>query len=193
MKSNIHINSKKIRNLVRTNLYYVVIALLGFSSCKSPEARMPETVQSGSFLKESAERNRKLNETERELIQKIIDNNSDKNYIASESGFWYFYNDKIENDTIQPAFGDLVDFSYNVSDINGEEIYANTSRTYIIDKQELFTGLREGLKLMKPEERITFIFPSQKAFGYYGDDNKIGTNVPLICEVTLNTITQEND
>ena len=61
------------------------------------------------------------------------------------------------------------------------------------DKQELFTGLREGLKLMKPDESVTFIFPSQKAYGYYGDDNKIGTNIPLICEVTLNTITQEND
>ena len=62
-----------------------------------------------------------------------------------------------------------------------------------MDKQELFTGLREGLKLMKPEESITFIFPSQTAYGYYGDDNKIGTNIPLICEVTLNTIIKNND
>jgi FKBP-type peptidyl-prolyl cis-trans isomerase len=62
-----------------------------------------------------------------------------------------------------------------------------------MDKQELFTGLREGLKLMKPGDDITFIFPSQKAYGYYGDDNKIGTNVPLICKVKLNTITQEHD
>jgi FKBP-type peptidyl-prolyl cis-trans isomerase len=62
-----------------------------------------------------------------------------------------------------------------------------------MDKEELFTGLREGLKLMKPSEQVTFIFPSQKAFGYYGDDNKIGTNVPLICEVTLNTIIKNND
>ena len=62
-----------------------------------------------------------------------------------------------------------------------------------MDKEELFTGLREGLKLMKPTESVTFIFPSQKAFGYYSDDNKIGTNITLICEVTLNTITQNND
>ena len=46
--------------------------------------------------------------------------------------------------------------------------------------------------LVSSEKEIN-IFPSQKAFGYYGDDNKIGTNVPLICEVTLNTITQKND
>lgn len=154
---------------------------------------MPESVQSGSFLKESAERNKKLNEKENQLIQKIIKNNPDKNYIASESGFWYYYNTKVESDTIQPQFGDIVDFDYNISNIKGEEIYGMENRTYVMDKQELFTGLREGLKLMKPEESITFIFPSQKAFGYYGDENKIGTNIPLICEVTLNTIKQEND
>lgn len=161
--------------------------------CKSPEARMPESVQSGSFLKESAERNKKLNEKEKNLIQSIIKNNPDKNYIASESGFWYYYNTKVESDTIQPEFGDILDFDYNISDINGNEIYDVENRTYVMDKQELFTGLREGLKLMKPEESVTFIFPSQKAYGYYGDDKKIGTNIPLICEVTLNTITQEND
>ncbi len=154
---------------------------------------MPESVQSGSFLKKSAERNKKLNEIERKQIETIIESNPEIDYIASKSGFWYYYDNKIENDTIQPGFGNIIDFDYNVSNIEGAEIYATKNRTYIMDKEELFTGLREGLKLMKPTESVTFIFPSQKAFGYYGDENKIGTNVPLICEVTLNTITQKND
>ena len=173
-------------------LLLITVALLCFS-CKSPEARMPESVQSGSFLKESALRNKKLNEAERKHIKNIISSNPDIDYIASESGFWYYYNNQIENDTIQPKFGDIVDFHYNISNIEGNEIYTTANRTYVMDKEELFTGLREGLKLMKPSESVTFIFPSQKAFGYYGDENKIGTNVPLICEVTLNTITQNND
>lgn len=193
MKSKTHHLLDQNRNVMRKNLIYILTVAFTIISCKSPEARMPESVQSGSFLKESAERNKKLNENERQLIENIIKSNPDTDYIASESGFWYYYNNKIENDTVQPVFGDIVDFSYNISNINGEEIYSNANKTYVMDKQELFTGLREGLKLMKPEERITFIFPSQKAYGYYGDDNKIGTNIPLICEVTLNTITQEND
>jgi len=173
------------------NLHIIsIVTILLLASCKSPEARMPESVQSGSFLKESAERNKKLNEKESKQIQKIINNNPDKTYIASESGFWYSYDHKVETDTIKPQFGNIVNFDYNVSTINGKEIYSKENKTYVMDKEELFTGLREGLKLMKPTESLTFIFPSQKAFGYYGDDNKIGTNVPLICEVTLNTITQ---
>ena len=175
------------------NLLILTIVLLLCFSCKPPEARLPESVQSGSFLKASAERNKKLNELEQQQILDIIKSNPDNNYIASESGFWYYYNTKIEMDTIQPQFGDVVNFTFDVSDIEGTEIYANTNKTYIMDKEELFTGLREGLKLLKPSETVTFIFPSQKAFGYYGDEHKIGTNIPLICEVTLNTITQKND
>lgn len=162
-------------------------------SCKSPEARMPESVKSGSFLKASAERNKKLNDLEHKQIQSIIKNNPDKNFIASESGFWYYYESKVENDTIQAKFGDVLNFNYDVSDIEDQEIYAKTNKTYVMDKEELFTGLREGLKLMKPTETITFIFPSQKAYGYYGDERKIGTNIPLICEVTLNTIIKNHD
>ncbi len=172
--------------------FYILILLI-FTDCKSPEARMPISVQSGSFLKESAERNKKLNAQEEKYINQIINNNPDKKYIASESGFWYHYITKLENDTIQPQYGDTVNFKYSIADIQGKEIYKEKQKTYVIDKEELFTGLREGLKLMKPTEQIIFIFPSQKAYGYYGDDNKIGTNIPLICEVTLNTININND
>lgn len=177
---------------------YLLILLICVlvSSCKSPEARLPESVKSGSFLKESASRNKKLNELERQKIQAIIDADTDNAYIASESGFWYVYDVKNNNDTITPQFGDTINFDYNISQLDGTPIYTKEhlgTRTYIIDKEELFTGLREGLKLMKESEKVTFIFPSQIAFGYYGDENKIGTNVPLVCEVTLNTITQNNN
>lgn len=174
----------------------LLLIALTFASCKSPEARLPESVSSGSFIKESAERNKKLNEKERKYIEQIIGDNPDNTYIASESGFWYYYNTKNENDTITASFGDILNFTYNVKDLNGSTIYSEDEigiQDYAMDKEEIFTGLREGLKLMKPMETVTFIFPSQKAYGYYGDTNKIGTNIPLICKVTLNTITQNTN
>jgi FKBP-type peptidyl-prolyl cis-trans isomerase len=54
-------------------------------------------------------------------------------------------------------------------------------------------GLRDGIKLMKKGEKVTFLFPSHMAFGYHGDNKKIGTNEPLICTVTLNDIKPENE
>ena len=173
-----------------------IIILLGLSlvfSCKSPDARPPETVKSGSFIQASAERNIKLNKKEQALIETITKQNPDTDYIASESGFWYFYNTKVEQDTITPQFGDIVNFDYTVKDFNGNLIYSAediATQDYAMDQQELFTGLREGLKLMKSGETVTFLFPSQKAYGYYGDTFKIGRNTPLICKVTVNKITQ---
>ncbi len=178
--------------------YTVIVLLLSlnFISCKSPEARLPESIKSGSFIKASAERNKKLNEVEYAKIQEIINKNPDIDYIASENGFWYYYNVRIEQDTITASFGDTLNFDYSIADLQGNAIYTKNQlgpKSYVMDKEELFTGLREGLKLMKPTEQITFIFPSETAYGYYGDDHKIGANVPLICEVTLNSIIKDNN
>lgn len=172
----------------------IVLICLTFG-CKSPEAREPISTTSGSFIKESAERNIKLKQKEQERILEIINAHPENEYIASKSGFWYYYNTKIEQDSITAKFGDIVNFNYNVKDLNGNEIYSFEEipiQNYKMDQEELFTGLREGLKLMKAGETVTFLFPSQKAYGYYGDSKKIGTNIPLMCEVTLNSITQNN-
>ena len=174
----------------------IIILLLSVTGCKSPEARLPESVKSGSFIKASAERNKKLNEEEYAKIQELINRNPGITYIASENGFWYYYNFQVEQDTIRAGFGDRLNFDYSIADLNGNPIYTKQqlgTKNYIMDKEELFTGLREGLKLMKPTEQVTFIFPSEMAYGYYGDDNKIGANVPLICEVTLNSIIKDTN
>lgn len=172
------------------------LILLAFFSCKTPEARKPVSSQSGSFIDASVERNKKLNAAEQAAITKIMEAKAN-DYIASESGFWYYYNIKTEIDSLKtPQFGDIINYNYDVKTLNGDLIYSEEAlktQTYAMDKQELFTGLREGLKLMKPGETVTFIFPSQKAYGYYGDENKIGRNTPLICKVTVNSITQNQN
>ena len=66
------------------------------------------------------------------------------------------------------------------------------SQNYVVDKQNILMGLRHGIKLMKKSEKVTFLFPSHMAFGYHGDDRRIGTNEPIICTVTLNDIKSEN-
>ena len=173
-------------------LLTIAILFLVFS-CKTPEARRPVSVKTGSFIDASIERNKKLNANEKAFIENLMKQQK-INYIASESGFWYYYNNKVEIDTLKtPDFGDIVNYNYDVKNLNGGIIYSAETiktQTYAMDKQELFTGLREGLKLMKTGETVTFLFPSQKAYGYYGDENKIGRNTPLICEVTINSITQ---
>ncbi|AJR03686.1 gliding motility-associated peptidyl-prolyl isomerase GldI [Siansivirga zeaxanthinifaciens] len=174
------------------NKLITFILLLVIIACKSPEARRPISVKSGSFIDASVERNKKLNAKEEAIINKYMKLRKDNEYIASGNGFWYYYNVKNDVDSLKtPDFGDIVNYNYNLKSFTGQTIYTTEelkTRTYTIDKEELFSGLREGLKLMKTGETVTFLFPSQKAFGYYGDENKIGSNTPIICEVTLNSI-----
>lgn len=175
-------------------LFLLSFILLAILSCKQPEARRPISVKSGSFINASVERNKKLYAREQAQIEKIMSLQKDNKFIASASGFWYYYNTKVEIDSLEtPKFGDIVNYNYNVKSLNGSLIYSKETiktQNYAMDREELFTGLREGLKLLKTGETATFLFPSQKAYGYYGDENKIGSNIPLICEVTVNSITQ---
>mgnify|MGYP000297356277 CR=1 FL=1 len=172
-------------------LFTIALVLLIFN-CKTSEARRPVTVKSGSFIDASVERNKKLNAKEKAAIEKLMIQQK-QDYIASESGFWYFYNNRVFLDTLKtPDFGDVINYNYTINALDGSVIYSSEelkTQTYTMDKEELFTGLREGLKLLKSGETATFLFPSQKAYGYYGDDYKIGRNTPLICKVTINSIT----
>ena len=84
--------------------FYIIVALALFLNCKSPDARKPISVKTGSFIDASVERNKKLNAQEQANIEKIL---TDKqvSFIASQSGFWYYYNMKSDIDTLKtPSF-----------------------------------------------------------------------------------------
>ncbi len=178
--------------MMRKSIYLCMLCLLAIA-CKSPEARRPVKRTSGSFIKESAERNIKLIEKEEALIAAIMENDSLNDYVASENGFWYFYNTKDVTNPSTPQVGDDVVFTYDIKHLNGTVVVTaeeNGEQAYKVDQsnQELISGLRDGIKLMREGETVTFLFPSHKAFGYYGLDNKIGVNVPIQSTVTLKSI-----
>lgn len=175
-------------------LLFNILSVLLVVSCKSPEAREPVSRNSGSFIKEAVERNKKLVAEEEEKIMEIIEEDTTHQYISSPTGFWYYYEKQDTTATETPDFGDLVEFDYDIRTLEGETIYTDAeipTRTYAMDQEELFSGMREGLKLMHEGETVTFLFPSHKAYGFYGDKKRIGRNVPIISTVTLHKINKE--
>ena len=178
-------------------LFYSILFFAFLSGCKSPEARRPEQSHSGTFIKESAERNKKIYDEEKSFIEKLMAKDSTNNYISSENGFWYYYNTRDTTSTEMPDMGDIVKFTYDIKDLNGNLILSekeNGLQQYKVDQsnQDLISGVREGIKLMKEGETVTFLFPSYKAFGYYGIEEKLGTNIPVQSTITLHSIEQSN-
>jgi gliding motility-associated peptidyl-prolyl isomerase len=158
------------------------------------EARRPISQKTGEFMKESIERNKKLNQNEESIIASIIKKDTINDYIASTKGYWYYYNKKNTVSQPKPVRGDIAMFDYEIKSIAGKIIYSQTElkpQNYLVDKQDFMKGIQDGIKLMEKGEQVTFLFPSHLAFGYHGDENKIGTNQPLICTVTLNDIKKE--
>ncbi len=183
---------------MKRNILLILAFCLAIVSCKSPEARRPVQSSSGSFINKSAERNKELFEKEKAKITTIIEEDTAHNYITSNSGFWYYYNHQDTLQTKMPTIGDRITFTYDVKYLNGASILSENEiglQDYIVDQsnQDLISGLRDGVKLMKMGETITFLFPSYKAYGYYGITDKLGANIPIQCTVTLKNINQTNE
>ncbi|HET8887215.1 MAG TPA: gliding motility-associated peptidyl-prolyl isomerase GldI [Salinimicrobium sp.] len=179
-------------------IIFTLIAAITLVACKfgDQEARRPVSQKSGSFIDESIEMNKQLVAEEEEIIKKIIEKDSTEEYHASNGGFWYYYQEQDTSATKTPKFGDTVIFDYDITTLDDQVIYSEeelSTRTYVMDKEDIFSGLREGLKIMKEGETVTFLFPSHKAFGFYGDKGKIGTNIPIKSTVTLIDIKSETN
>lgn len=177
-------------------LIILIFAGLLLSCCSQQKARNPISHSSGSFLKESIDRNKKLVAGEERKIDSLIKQDTINKYIASSRGFWYRYDVKNSNDTLRPKKGDIAHFNYEIQDLDGNIIYSELElrpQTYRVDKeQKMIIGLRNGIKLMHKNETVTFLFPSHVAYGYHGDNRRISQNIPLICRVTLTDFSPEN-
>lgn len=175
-------------------LIVFLVPILVISCKQQQEARRPVSQASGSFMKKSIERNKKLIASEEGQIDALIKSNPKIKYIASSKGYWYTYVTQNKLDTLTPKKGDVAFFDYEIKDLKGKIIYSQVElrpQTYAVDKQNIMTGLREGIKLMHKNEKVIFLFPSHIAYGFHGDDKKIGTNQPLLCTVTLHNFISE--
>ena len=172
----------------------VVLIAFVFTACSQQQARAPISSSSGTFMKESVERNKKLIANEEQQIDSVMKSNPTVKYIASDKGYWYYYEKENTTDTLRPKRGDVAYFDYEVKDIKGNVIYSETElrpQVYLVDKQNIMMGLRDGIKLMNAGEKVTFLFPSHMGYGYHGDDRRIGHNQPLLTTITLRDIKPE--
>ena len=70
-------------------LFVFLVSFLIFSCKQNQEARKPLSQASGSFMKKSVVRNKKLVATEEQQIDSLIKSNPKVKYMASTKGYWY--------------------------------------------------------------------------------------------------------
>ena len=173
-----------------------LLLILGCIACGGPEPRRPVAVKSGSFFKTSVERSKKLLAQEEALFQEIIEKDTANEYKQTATGSWFRMDVPNPEADYTPRPDDLVTLTYNVVDLKRDTLYSQEDigiLNYKVDKQELFPGLRNSVKLLKEGETATFMFPSSLAYGYHGDEDKIGINVPIISTVSILKIEKNED
>ena len=175
----------------------LILSVLALSllSCSQQRARRPITQTSGKFMKESVNRNKKLIANEEASIEELMKKHPERKYIASPKGYWYYYEQENTKDTLTPKRGDVAYFDYEIADLNGNIIYSEVElkpQTYLVDKQNILMGLRDGIKIMNKNEKVSFLFPSHLGHGYRGDNDRIPPNLPLVVTVNLRDFKPES-
>jgi gliding motility-associated peptidyl-prolyl isomerase len=166
----------------------VLLAILMISSCKNLEARKPVSRSTTSDTQSSIEFNKKLNAVQEQAIEQTLEKEQ-REYMRSANGFYYYFVARDSIEQMRPQFGDRVTFEYDVVALNGDTIYRREELSPVTKSMEqeygIFIGMREALKLMQDGDEIVAFFPSYSAYGYYGDKNRIGSNVPFKSRIKL--------
>jgi gliding motility-associated peptidyl-prolyl isomerase len=174
--------------LVKSLFFIVILLSVG---CNNPQPRPAINKKAKTDYSLNINQNKLLYKLQDKAFRQYIKENPEKHFKSSQNGFWYAIledNPKAKN---YPKTGDTVLFNYEILDIENNIIYSKKevgAQKYKVDKQEIISGLQQGIKLMKEGEVAIFLIPSFKAFGVLGDRNKIKTNQPLIYTVYLKKI-----
>ncbi len=171
------------------SLFFILI--LTMVSCSAPKARKPVARTTSTVMKASVDNSKKIFKQEEAFFRKLMAEDSLQTYHKSKRGFWYAYKKRDTINTYQLVKGDEVTYTYDINDIFGNQIYSEEEigiKKYYVDEEVIMQGLQEGLKLLKAHEEVTFLFPSYKAYGFTGNNDRIGVNTPLICNVKIVTI-----
>lgn len=89
-------------NSIKNSLLVVLSACFLWSCEQNQEARRPLSQASGSFMKKSIERNKKLVASEEDRIQAVIKKNAGIEFLASKKGYWYHFSKRNMQDTLTP-------------------------------------------------------------------------------------------
>lgn len=176
--------------------YIYILLIVAFVSCEGPVPRHPVKRNTTNSIQAAIEHSKKLLATEEALMQTLITRDSTNTYVQSASGSWYYYNKKNNTATQTAQPDDLVTMTYNVLSFDNDTIYSMQDigiLKYKVDKQELFPGLRNAVKVLKENETATFFFPSSLGYGVPGDGNRIGVNMPIKSTVAIVKVEKAKD
>ena len=174
----------KLLHLPIVTLLYCFI--FTFTSCEKKIVYEPSEVSHDTFMKDSREKEKERQKQEYQELEQWINKHHPNQFKLSEYGYWIDVTENKETPIIQEL--DFVQFKKQYKNLEFNTIYTfNESeiQNIILGKTAEIRGIETALRMLSEGDKATLILPSFMAYGLYGDDRKIGANIPLIVELEV--------
>lgn len=138
----------------------------------------------------SSDMHRVFAEEEHKKIEGFLSRRPDWNMTTSESGLRYMIYHK-EDSSFYAKAGMYAHVSFEIKLLDGTVCYSTDegeTESFLIEKDDVESGIHEGIKYMKEGEKAKFILPSHLAHGLIGDRNKIPMLSTLIYDIHLHKL-----
>ncbi len=93
-----------------------------------------------------------------------------------------------EGEGEKAAKGDFVKVNYKVELLDGTLCYSSDKKgpqAFVVEKDQVESGIHEGIKLLARGGKAKFILPSHLAYGLTGDQDKIPPQSPVVYDIEL--------
>ncbi len=164
----------------------LILLALMMASCSGNE-RQPDKQPNVAETREMLQRiNKALVQQDREQILDYIKRNNLVEMNESPTGLFYHISGASNGPKVRK--GDVVEYSYRVSLLDGTTCYqskADTPATFEVGHGGVVSGLEEGILLMRQGQSAKFIMPPHLAYGLIGDSKQIPARSIVIYDVEL--------
>jgi len=165
------------------HILLIILGLMLVNSCEDAPKKEQEIIVPND--NQSADMNKMWIEEEHELINKFIERNG-WDVTTTGTGLRYLVYEQGSGEKAEPGMRAMI--SYSISLLDGTECYSTEKygpQPFLIEHDDVESGLHEGITYMKVGDRAKLIIPSYLAHGLAGDLNKIPTLATIIYDIKL--------
>ncbi|NLX73935.1 MAG: peptidylprolyl isomerase [Bacteroidales bacterium] len=171
----------------------IIVLLLGLSSCSSSQSRKEQRAKSSSIsLDRYIELNKQMVDDEQKVIGRYVEEHKlDMN--RTQTGLWYAISEPGSGDKI--VSGKVVTLNYEIRLLDGTLCYSSQrdgQKVFLVGQGGVEAGLEEGILMLKPGGKATFLMPPHLAHGLVGDDDQIPSRAILRYEVEVSNVENKN-
>ena len=161
-----------------------IIAFMAFSCAKQQTHPPVGGILSEKDMRNSQNRAKNLNQTERKLILDWM-NRQDEKFYPMGLNYWVNKADLLHNN--KKIDGETISYQYEIYDFDRVKIYDHPKiiKDKFLGKFEEIKAVDDVTRYLNSGDEATILVPSVLAFGTYGDDDEIPNDMPLIIKIKM--------